>query len=161
MILICRTSAILFSIVLSFSAVPSIQRSRQVSLYFGPYYVNGPSPNNMPEFGYFWINAGKQPSNPKIGTSVSVGGYLHTKDEIDYKFANAKLTMGNSGFDRLTFTTQKIKGTLYRFEGSFLGEPRFVASTHNYTKLHGRLIKEQSDRPLSEATVYFNVRAEE
>ena len=136
---------------------PLHQIETQASLYFGPYYVNGTASSEFPNFSHFKIEESNAIDQPKTGDYVNVAGAVHTKSDQTYRFTDAKLGRGPRGFDKLTFSTEKVGGVVYRFQGTFLKVPELVPATHNYTKLRGVLIMEKNGKNVAEARLDFFV----
>lgn len=135
------------------------QRSRQASIYFAPYHINGPTPSIFEEFSYFEVF--ENPTD-KSGTGkfVRVRGAVHTRNGTKYRFSIARLERDEVGISKLTFKAINAEGTEYRFEGIFLDRPELLRSTGNYTDLRGTLTREKKGRIIAQQRLDFfaNIR---
>ena len=135
------------------------QRSPHAGVYFAPYHINGPTPDSFEEFFYFDVLEDANEKSLK-GKFVRVAGAVHSRSGTRYAFSSAKLERDKIGISKLIFKTRRVKGTEYRFEGTFLDRPELLRTTGNYTDLRGTLTRKENGRTVARQQLNFfaNIR---
>jgi hypothetical protein len=127
------------------------QISSEPGIYLTPYRPHKLPLMELPEFHYFSLKefSGQETGEFKTDSdgNVIIGGKLSTRDGIIYNFKTARLIKGKSGYERLKFTTQKIDGVYYIFEGQYLNEPK--EADGQFITLQGVLVKYKNGQKIA------------
>lgn len=84
------------------------------------------------------------------GNTKSANGYIETKAGRTFKFTAISVSR-----EKITFTTQAIRGTSYKFEGTFLTDkPTKVPADE--VVLEGTLVKLQTGKQIASADIRLN-----
>src|SRR5437763_1898012 len=121
------------------SKVTDSQIKDDPGVYLTTYRLSLPPPKEFTDFDNFELTtlSGREDEEIKIDRqdNAPIGGRLETTGKTIYKFKRALLIMGKDNYEQLEFTTVKVKGVSYSFEGRLLERPEDEGA--NYTVLRG------------------------
>src|SRR4051794_10783627 len=126
-------------------------------VYLKIYRLSLPPPKEFTDFDNFELKRLPSQEHTEIKLdrqgNAPIGGSLETTDKIIYRFKSALLIFGKDNYEQLEFTTVKVKGISYRFEGRILENEE--EERGQFTKIRGVLTKYKDGKIIGTAKLGF------
>lgn len=138
-------------------ATTKLQITDEPGVYLNMYRLSTLPPKDFADFDFLILKPLPDQEHGEIKLdrqgNALIAGRLETTDKTIYKFKRALLIFGKDRYERIEFTTAKVKNVSYKFEGSFL--ERSEEEGGHYTKLRGVLSKYRGGRIIARTKLGF------